>query len=83
MDTDQLKAIAAKLTKAEKAAYLNARPYPQDGRVTLPSGRVLELGSWDAAMDLNNLVLLPGKKLGTSRAGLKGRPEWLKRSLGY
>lgn len=83
MDTDQLKAIAAKLTKAEKTAFLNARPYPQDGRVVLPSGRVLELGSREAAMDLNVLVMLPQKKIGTGRGGLKGRPEWLKKSLGY
>ena len=56
MDTDQLKEIAATLTKAEKADFLRARPYPQDGRVVLPSGRVLELGSWDSAMDLNHIV---------------------------
>lgn len=56
MDTDQLKEIAATLTKAEKTAFLNARPYPQDGRVVLPSGRVLELGSSDSAMDLNNII---------------------------
>ena len=83
MDTDQLKAIAASLTKAERTAFLAARPYPQDGRVTLPSGRTLELGSWDSAMDLNVLVMLPQKKIGTGRGGLKGRPEWLKKSLGY
>lgn len=56
MDIDQLKAIAADLSKSEAAAFLAARPYPQDGRVVLPSGRVLELGSWDSAMDLNNIV---------------------------
>lgn len=56
MDTDQLKEIAAELTKAERTAFLNARPYPQDGRVVLPSGRILDLGSWDAAMELNTIV---------------------------
>jgi hypothetical protein len=56
MDTDQLKTIAASLTKAERTAFLSARPYPQDGRVVLPSGRVLELGSWAAAMELNNAI---------------------------
>ena len=56
MDTDQLKAIAATLTKAERADFLRARPYPQDGRVELPSGRILELGSWDSAMELNDII---------------------------
>ena len=83
MTTDHLKEIAAELTKAEKAAFLNARPYPPDGRVQLPSGRVLDVGSWEAAMELNTLVMLPQKKIGTGRGGLKGRPAWLKRALGY
>lgn len=85
METDQLKEIAAELTKAERTAFLNTRPYPQDGRVALPSGRILDLGSWDAAMELNTILfaMIPQKKLGTGRGGLKGRPEWLKKALGY
>jgi hypothetical protein len=26
---------------------------------------------------------LPQKKIGTGRGGLKGRPAWLKKALGY
>ena len=73
MDTDQLKAIAAKLTKAEKADFLRARPYPQDGRVALTSGRVLELGSWDSAMGLNNVIY----NMNPPKAGKKFVPGFI------
>jgi hypothetical protein len=80
-----LEELATTLTRKEKTEFLNLQPYPPDGRVTLRSGRrpkILDLGSWDNAMEFNTIVLLP-QTTGPGRGGLKGRPEWLRRMLGY
>ena len=69
--------IAAKLTKKQRTAVVNYGGFPQDGRLTLPDGTVLELGSWDAAMDLKAAILGPQTK---SRGGGKLKSAWARKA---
>lgn len=57
MDIERIKAIAAQLTDVEASAFLRYRPYPGDGQLSLPSGRIVKLGSWRACMDLKDIIM--------------------------
>lgn len=69
--------IAAKLTKKQRTAVVNFGGFPQDGRLELP-GTTLELGSWDAAMDLKNAILGSQPK---PRVGGKLKSAWARKAF--
>lgn len=83
---DELRTLAASLTKSERCIIIN-RGFTADGKVTLPGRRagapprIIDLGSWAAAMDLREACFAVGDAKAKPRApGGKLRSEWARKA---